>query len=381
MKSQIKDYLNKMEEIRENIIEFIENTEDDDINKDEIINIIKEENKHDIRLILRLMVKLYSNHLGIKVAPRIEDILINLKDQILEKFTNSEIFDIFKSNKRILLFLIEEKMLTFDKDIAFAITQGKYLTYNYPSYFLPELKPFSDSEFIRNYKNSKTKKKDDIWIQELNQEIEEDFYIKRKDGVNDSYVCNLIRDDKVEDFISYLTRTGQSCNSKIKYSIFETNPYLLKCHNVDFIMYAAFYGSFQIFQFITKQDVKLLESMIWYPAVHGGNPEIIHLLESMKIIPDKRKKDEKYRLYLTESIKCHQNQIANYIPDVLMERKCDPSFYTYYGIKYYNFGYIDTQNYEKFLVHFCTYDYYTLVNMLLISLPCLKVNEACSDEI
>ena len=62
---------------------------------------------------------------------KIEKIFSNIKNEILLYFTNSEIFNIFKSNKRILLLLIELNILIIDKDIAFIISNEKYRLRNY----------------------------------------------------------------------------------------------------------------------------------------------------------------------------------------------------------------------------------------------------------
>ena len=55
------------------------------------------------------------------------------------------------------------------------------------------------------------------------QKQEDDFmtklYQKRLLGENDSHICQLIRDDSVEEFISYVNRTNISLSSKIIPSI------------------------------------------------------------------------------------------------------------------------------------------------------------------
>ncbi|KAK8842169.1 hypothetical protein M9Y10_026399 [Tritrichomonas musculus] len=58
-----------------------------------------------------------------------------------------------------------------------------------------------------------------------------------------------------------------------------------------------------------------LTSSLWLYAIHGGDPRIIHILEENKIVPPK----SSFLLCLKESIKCHQNDIANYIYNNLME--------------------------------------------------------------
>ena len=56
-----------------------------------------------------------------------------------QKFTNIEIFQIFKKNKRVLLFLIEEKMIVIDDDIAYQMEINDCFN-KYIDYFTPELR-------------------------------------------------------------------------------------------------------------------------------------------------------------------------------------------------------------------------------------------------
>ena len=47
-------------------------------------------------------------------------------------------------------------------------------------------------------------------------------------GENDSYICKLIRDDSIEEFIIFVNQGNISlASSKIKYSICETNTFLM----------------------------------------------------------------------------------------------------------------------------------------------------------
>ena len=98
-------------------------------------------------------------------------------------------------------------------------------------------------------------------------------------------------------------------------SIFETNPFLIK-RKASLIEYAAFFGSIQIFKYLQLNNVELTPSL-WLYAIHCNNPEIIHLLEENHVIPEDKSYFECYK----ESIKCHHNNIANYIKDNLIDEK------------------------------------------------------------
>ena len=71
---------------------------------------------------------------------------------------------------------------------------------------------------------------------------------KRKSGENDTYICQLIQKDDIDNFISYISQNDILLNSEITESIFETNRFLLK-KKPSIIEYASFFGSIQIFKY------------------------------------------------------------------------------------------------------------------------------------
>ena len=70
----------------------------------------------------------------------------------------------------------------------------KYLSAKYPHYFMPEIKKFINEKWFTNTRE---------WVKEIKQELPDDFYDLRKEGENDSYICNLIRNDSVEEFVCF----------------------------------------------------------------------------------------------------------------------------------------------------------------------------------
>ena len=48
------------------------------------------------------------------------------------------------------------------------------------------------------------------------------FDKNRKKGVNDNYICELIQNDSIEEFVSYVNRLNMPLTSKFKHSIFES---------------------------------------------------------------------------------------------------------------------------------------------------------------
>lgn len=110
------------------------------------------ENKNDLRLFLHHITSVCANHHRNKnFFNKIERVIKLFKDEIKKFYINSEIFSIFRKDKRILLFLVEEKILIFDEYVAKKITESKYAKKKYPQYFTPELKPFIKESWFPKY--------------------------------------------------------------------------------------------------------------------------------------------------------------------------------------------------------------------------------------
>ena len=88
-------------------------------------------------------------------------------------------------------------------------------------------------------------------------------------GKYDSSICKIIRNDEIDEFITYITKTYFSLSSHTNPSIFETNKFLFDITQT-LIEYAAFFGSIQIFSFLLLSDAKLTEDLILY-VIPGRN--------------------------------------------------------------------------------------------------------------
>ena len=304
------------------------------------------ENPHEIKLILHLISRISQNHHRTEqFFYKIEFILKTFKEEMKKFFSNFGIFNIFKSDKRILLFLFEEGIIILDKTIYYIITSFPYQKRDYPIYFSPEIKAF---------KNDENRKMD-----------ENEFKIfeeKRKIGENDELIYTLIRKDSIDDFIIYINKTNFSVTSQIKESKFETNSFLMKNNEISLIEYAAFFGAIQIFNYLRLNNVELKPSL-WSFAVHGNNPELIHILEENHI--------EMPKNVYEESIKCHHIDIMNYLKNYFFENEAKNDFNLFVtNLKNYNFVELTTNlmNNEKnfaFFYYCCKYDYFEIVEHLL----------------
>ncbi|KAK8894012.1 hypothetical protein M9Y10_022444 [Tritrichomonas musculus] len=358
----VREFIEKKKKMQEYLLEFIEREDEEEENFLNFQDFCDYQNvtmnKHEMKALLYLIIKIADNHHRTNnFFAKIEQILIKIKEAIMKFFSNSEIFKIFKSNKRLLLFLIEEKMITIDENIHSDMMQNKMAENYYSEYFSLEIKQMEEEEEINEFS------KEEIEI----------FKEKRKMGENDDEVCEMIRKDLIEEFITYVKKTNSSIKKFIKPSIFETNSFLLKNQNVTLIEYAAFFGSIQIFRYLYKNGCKLTESL-WLYAIHGDDAEIISILEENEIQPP----DDSFDECIKESIKCHHNHIVNYFLNNYMngnhekidfKQNFNDNIASYF-FHYYNFSYFPNEcflNKNVFYVfcYACKYDYYPIVKCLI----------------
>lgn len=109
------------------------------------------------------------------------------------------------------------------------------------------------------------------------------FQEKCKEGEKDSHHCYLIREDNLDDFIIYVQKTNYLLNSFVKYSLFETNDFLIG-KKTTLIEHASFFGSIQIFKYLQNNEVKLTQSL-WLYAIHSQNADLIHMMEESNVKP------------------------------------------------------------------------------------------------
>ena len=181
----IQEYLDILKTIQNDIINFLDNEDNIEENFQLLRDIFEEKNifndKHKLTLILHLLVILSNNHFRtINFFSKIERILLLFKEVFQNNFLNSEICKIFIKSKRLLLFLIEEKMIKVDKytdDNIFRCDNDD----NYTKYFTPEIKPFLTKQNQEKYENvANSREKRELIL----NEIPEDFNENRKIGEN-----------------------------------------------------------------------------------------------------------------------------------------------------------------------------------------------------
>ena len=208
----VKESLEKMKNIQNIIIEYIDSDENSEENFQNLQiffddHKIKDE-RYDLMLLLSLITQIANNHhRGINFFEKIEKILQFLKNAIQKFFSNTEIFNIFGTNKKIILFLLKEKMFMINSKIASKMTTFEYKNASYPHYFWPEISPFLSEIEKREYEYN----------------IPTDNYEEnRQIGQNHDPICELIRKDMITEFISFVNKNNCSLNGGIQSSIYET---------------------------------------------------------------------------------------------------------------------------------------------------------------
>ncbi|KAK8871525.1 hypothetical protein M9Y10_007254 [Tritrichomonas musculus] len=344
----ISQYIQKNTDIYHNILEFIDSGTDDEKEYQKIFQSLETTNKDEVRLFILMIFKISQNHFRFPYFfKKIESLILHFESQIKIFFNDDDIYNMFENSPRVLLFLIQKGFCTSEN-----IDHSDL-------YFYPEIRNKIKEEKKENLENQ-IQKIDPIEV----------FESKRLIGENDSEICKLIREDSVVEFITYVSANIIDVSSQTPYSIYETNSFLLSREKTSLIEYAAFFGSNEIFKYLRINGAKI-ESIIWFYAIHGKNAEIIRILERDGI---KRDTDEK----LSESIKCHHNEIANYFE--MNEEDSDHYKSPYmsvdedkeapFGIANYNFDFIPKDFFQDKLSFFylCEYKYFELARLYLKSM-------------
>ena len=230
------------------------------------------------------------------------------------------------------------------------------------------------------------------WIENIPDEIPENFEENREKGENDSKICEIIRQDDISRFVQYITLTNTSLKSTFKNSTFETNSFLLKQYQISLIEYATFFGSNKIFQYLLTRKVNLTNSL-WYYAIHGKSSQIINTLIENHIKPNERydlyyyygdevnEEDVMFLDCLKESVKCHHNGIVDYFcANHFLDEKKSNSIRFSTSLEYLNFEFFICEDInESIFFDLCRYNYYSFVDVLLKTKD-VDVNERIKYE-
>ena len=114
--------------------------------------------------------------------------------------------------------------------------------------------------------------------QELAKDNYKQFREYRKRGLNHNALSRSIRLDDIYMLKINVQENDVPVNSNTPRSIFERNKYG-KQKNLKLVEYCAFYGAFQCLEWLLSQKAKVTPNIMKF-AAHGGNHDVIRLLES-----------------------------------------------------------------------------------------------------
>ena len=139
----IEAFIDNMKMIQKTLLDFLEDESSAEEKYKNFVKIIadqrKTEDPNEFKLLLRLINNISCNHQRLQgFIEKIEKLLNHFKIDIIKNFSNSEIFELFKDNKLILLFLIHEKIIKVDEYIVSKLTIGDLFNNKYVYYFEPE---------------------------------------------------------------------------------------------------------------------------------------------------------------------------------------------------------------------------------------------------
>ena len=366
LQKSIDDYIDDKKNIYNAILKFLEDSEENKNDENdaysfqdlrEILNShLIFEDLHEIRQILQIINNIGNNHRRVgNFISKINSILLNYKTQIKQALSNTEIFDIFKSNKMIVHFLLKNDILTLSQTICEEMINTLDLNGDrYCYFFFTEIEKFAGKDKMKDIKKELLSKYPNVF---------DNYDIKRQTGENDSYICSMIREDMIKEFVQYVNQTNYDLSSDIKPSPFETNPFLIMKKNVTLIEYSAFFGSIQILKFLTMNKINLTKSLCIF-AIHSNNAELIHFLESNKILTSERE-NVYFLKYYIESIKCHHNNFADYFETNYLQQNEEEKILSK-CLKYHNWALLQNHIICKFcFFDLCYYDYHKLINLLM----------------
>lgn len=169
------------------LLQFLENPAN---NEDEFIkffNLNKEEGeKEQIENLLQLVKSIADNHKRDDcLLKKLFAIVGHYKDQIKQTLSNIEIYDISRTNKLFLLFLLESQIIIVDDCVYGELNSQIELNGNkYCHFFYPEIKEFVGEEKSQNILND---------LLSIDSNILDHFNEKRHEGENDSYAKILLK--------------------------------------------------------------------------------------------------------------------------------------------------------------------------------------------
>ncbi|KAK8887631.1 hypothetical protein M9Y10_038684 [Tritrichomonas musculus] len=341
----ISDYINNKKLLCRVLLYYIKNDDNTESNFRALTNMITshkiQESREEVKEFLHLLTLVSCNyHRCLNFYKKIESIILFFVNDIKKYFSNNEIYEIFFINKRVLLFLIQQKILLIDDFVLRQIIDRNYYTY-----FYPEIKQHFDE-------TNRQIIEDELY--RYDSHVFDNFDEKRYDGENEHYICRIIRQDLIHEFSIYFN-LNQITNPYIPKSIFETNNFLIE-NSPTMIDYALFFGSYKIVNFLIHKNHKIFYSSLKY-CVFSNDQRLIHLCEE-------NIKDDTSRHFINQiivnSIRCYNNNVAYYFMNKSAEN-LEPSNFYEVGIACHNYSFSPTILDDNNIKQLLQYNYLTVL--------------------
>ena len=155
---EIELFIQKKKKLYSSLMEFFDNSENIET-KTLIKDFEKQENiknKEEIISVLHLLSQIADNHHWLpNFLDKLRNIIHYLIQEIKSQITDFEIYKIFKNNKRVLLMLFEQKIITSDEQILLDIMKIEDQdNFPYSHYLYSGIKSFIDEKEIKSIESN-----------------------------------------------------------------------------------------------------------------------------------------------------------------------------------------------------------------------------------
>ncbi|KAK8871454.1 hypothetical protein M9Y10_007183 [Tritrichomonas musculus] len=355
-----QEYFHQTKKLHSLLFRYLTNGDNESDNYQKLISFIQKKkkiNENELQLaeLVHSMDKIADNY-QISSFQNVIKLIDYFKTDFKKLFTKPQLYNFFKNRKRLLLILFKKEIITIDNYILKKILDNTDDKLCY--YFYPEIK-----SLISPQKRESIEKE----LLSYDSKIFDTFEEKRLNGLNESYICELIRNDSIEKFKDYVNNTNFPISDKLKPSIFETCHFLIKS-NPSPIEYAAFFGSIQICKYLLLRDVSFDDSIGKF-VINGRNLDLFHIFEDRHI-------NMKSMNCLSQAVRYRYYDIMNYIienSDVGKDEINNAIFQ--FCLKYHNFECLpNDHDLKSSFGNLVKYDYVFLVGYLL-DMGSVDVNE------
>ena len=324
-----KILIEPFKKIEEAVLEFLECNSDIEEKYSEVEQLLEDnkilDNKYSILLTLAMLADVYAYTSGLNKGDfgKMEKILLYFKEYLTEYQDKEEIIDLFRKNKSILLFFLDNEILQFDDTFIKFLINDPYDEKSF-MFFAPEIvHNTTKSESLEELKMAKEKCCEeyirdmevpndvvsffDLCLDTLNKDSY--FSNKRKLGVNDDKIAMLIREDNIKSFTPLFESMELTPESEIKKSIFDTNQFLIEKESPSLLEYSLFYGAKQITRFLVSGRCLIHPGLLEWS--YAGKYYLSEMAE--KLLEDNNVNRREPKKYLLNAVRAHNYTLFNFI--------------------------------------------------------------------